>query len=146
MKKTARYIIALLSIMALLLVACGQKKEYYEDTDIKNLETFTSITGIELNIVKDSNIGKTYNYMLDNTATGIGAITKYLDYIEKSGFVKDSNINQEYGNDTTSYYIKDGFIITVFQETFSSNTLQFAVHIPTKSVIDDSEPQNNTEK
>lgn len=113
------------------LCACENKsseKDYYPGTELDDLETFTSITGIELNISQDcpESNSVNYNYLMDNDASGLSAVTKYESYLKQYGFKKSEDLSDK---DSTVYLTDDFLLITgVFNP--QDNVIQYVVNIP----------------
>lgn len=103
-------------------------KSYYSDTELEQLETFTSITGIELNISQDAPESNSviYNYIMDNDANGVGAIVKYEAYLEEYGFEKADELS----TDDYSAYKMDEYVIVTGSFVVQSNILQYIISIP----------------
>ena len=102
--------------------------ETYPNLSFEGFETFTSVTGIELNITKDApeSNGIIYNYIMDNNAAGLGAITKYETYIVDYGFEYSEALSSE-GSKT---YIKNGVILVTGSFYIEeSNALQYVIFV-----------------
>lgn len=140
--------------MCVSLSACGKsepQKEYYQNTGIENLETFSSVTGIELNVAEEAPESNyvIYNYLMDNDANGVGAVLKYESYLKEFGFTEDEELLVE---DGTVYTMGD-YILVAGSFTPQSNILQYVLTIPTKKAggtekLDNQqkEPQTEPEK
>lgn len=134
--------IFLLFIILITFCACSNKSsiEYYQGTDLEELETFTSVTGIELNIEKDApeSNGKIYNYLADNDADGLGAILKYEAYLEEYGFSKAEDLS----NDEITTYLMNDYIIVTGKFSPQSNVIQYAITIPNGMALAEIEAGN----
>lgn len=144
MKKRLISIMTLVLLTGVLTTGCGNKTtgqtsdiastsataDYYKNTDLKNLETFTSVTGVELNVSQDDSSGTSYNYLMDNDAKGVGAETKYIKYLEDYGFTENDDLNSIFGSTGTTVYTMDGYVIVVLEDQPQDNVLQFAINIP----------------
>ena len=129
MKKSISFLLVL--AMVLSLCACGSnsnEKEYYQNTELEKLETFTSITGIELNISQDwpesNSIG--YNYLMDNDAKGLGAVLKYETYLQEYGFEKSDTFSTE----VSTTYIMGNYVIVTGTARPQDNVIQYVISIP----------------
>jgi hypothetical protein len=125
MKKMTMLIIIFLMVIS--IGACGDSdsdKSYYEDTYIEDLETFTSLTGVDVNIQNDLDTGILYSYIVNVDAEGLGAVTKYYNYLEQNGYTK-SNIQTEAG----TIYVKDSNMLMV-QDSQFDNVIQFTIVVP----------------
>ena len=151
MKRLPPIIVSLILVFA--LCSCDNNKsskEYYQGTDLKQLETFTSVTGIKLNIEEDTpeSNSKLYNYLTDNNADGLGAILKYEAYLKEYGFSKAEDLS----DDEITTYLMNDYIIVTGKFSPQSNVIQYTITIPNeKNVVkdeSDSEPedQENTVK
>lgn len=146
MKRLVALILA--SALSLSLVSCSgdteaqispsaspdveDTKEYYEDTFYENLETFTSVTGVELNITEDfEEDGIAYNYLMGNDATGVGALLKYESYLKNYGF-EASTIDD--GSGRNMFQLDGGYIITRGVDV-QDNIVQYIILIPRERVI-----------
>lgn len=130
--------ISLLAVMAVLfsLYACGnaeEEKSYYTDTELVELETFTSITGIELNITENYPESNTvsYNYLLDNNADGLGAVLKYEAYLSEYGFEKSDILS----DDTATVYVMDEYVVVTGIFYPQSNVIQYVLNIPNEKNV-----------
>ncbi len=123
-------------VLCMLLVGCSkekeEKKEYYENTVIEKFETFTSLTGIELASTQKTENEILYNYILDDNANGVGAISKWEQYIEEYGFIYMSNLSK----DNMSVYTKGEYIIVMNLSTPTDSTIQYIIAIPIKNVTE----------
>lgn len=129
MKRLTRMITLL--ILVFTLCSCKNNKsskEYYQGTDLEQLETFTNVTGIELNTEKDApeSNSKLYNYLADNNANGLGAILKYEAYLEEYGFKKVEDSSDE----EIAIYLMDGYIIVTGKFSPQPNVIQYGITIP----------------
>lgn len=131
MKKLKKILI--LSIILLTLNGC-ENKQYYDDTTIEKLETFTSLTGIKLNISQKNDTGMTYNYMMDNNADSVGAILKYESYIRDLGFERNEKL-EKIANNSSKIYVMDGYLISL-TEIKKDNIIQYVITIPEKSLLE----------
>jgi hypothetical protein len=116
--------------------------QYYQNTSIKKLETFTSLTGVEVNIQNDLDTGILYSYIVDADATGVGAVTKYLNYLTQNGFVK----NENYSGAGEVYYKDSDFLMISRLET--GNVIQFTIVLPktgTDSTVGQSKAETKSE-
>lgn len=136
-----KFLLCALSIVLLLsFSACGEKnddKVYYQNTELENLETFTSITGIEVNITEDcpESNSMMYNYLMDNNADGLGAVIKYEAYLNEYGFEKSDILSSEDSN----AYILDEYIIITGTFYPQSNVIQYVVNIPNGKYVSEDE-------
>lgn len=149
MKKKICSLIFGLTLVCSSFVGCGNNDkndptvEYYGDTTIEELETFTSLTGIELNISQSNSTGMSYNYIMDYNAESVGAMVKYEDYIRNFGFERNEELEKLMGDYNSKIYVKDGYLITLTEIT-TDNIIQYVITIPQKSLLeDDSENDNN---
>lgn len=151
MKKIIK--IALLVTLSILLCACGnnlsrilelKNKEYYADTTIEKLETFTSLTGIELNVSQKNETATIYNYIMDHNADSIGAIIKYENYIRDFGFERNEEL-EKLSYDGSKIYVMDGYLISLTEIT-KDNIIQYVITIPDTSLLDDELKNESSEQ
>ena len=118
----------------LLVAGCGKKEsDVYPDTTLKDFKTFTAITGTELNIVMDNDEETVlYNYLLDNNASGLGAVTKYEKYIQDYGFEK----LEEYSSDAMTAYIYDDHLLYTSMQYPQDNVIQYVVGVPRRKITE----------
>ena len=132
MKKTLKFL--LLMLIPLCFIGCSKEeektvddgKEYYQNTTLEKFETFTSLTGIESNIVKNEADYVLYNYLVDNDAEGNSAILKFENYIAEFGFVK----SDEYSAEGLTTYMKDNYPLMVSCIEVKENILQYVIIVP----------------
>lgn len=131
MKKVLLF--TMLITTALLLYACAAQQkseasaEYYQDTVIENLETFTSVTGVALNIKEENPESQSisYNYLMDNNAEGLGNVLKYEGYLKEFGFTKNDSLS----TDTYTTYQKDGYVVITGSFNPQPNVIQYIVNV-----------------
>jgi len=132
------------------LSACGKnepQKEYYQNTDLDNLETFSSVTGIELNITEDAPESNAiiYNYLMDNNADALSAVLKYEAYLEEYGFEKSDDYS-EYLSDELTAFAMDGYLIVTGKFSPQANVVQYAISVPGEKTLEPERPDNKQEE
>ena len=108
----------------------GTENPFYEKTELKELKTFTELTGIKLTTTEETpeSDSISYNYIMDNNADGFAAVLKYETYLVEYGFKKmlTSDKINTYGMD--GYYIVSG----IFNP--QDNIIQYVLNIPNSRV------------
>ena len=126
-------------VLSLAVSGCGEKGEnvekedeqsdkYYANTPLEKFETFTSITGIEVSGVQESEggTGTIYTYIFDNDAAGMSAMLKYDTYIKEYGFVEgESN-----GTGMTFFEKDDTYDILISMSQPQESVIQYIVIVP----------------
>lgn len=128
--------------LCFVLTSCGESKEYYENTVLEGFETFTSVTGIELTSSQESEENILYNYILDDNATGIGAITKWQQYVKEYGFTYMESFSAE----DMEVYTKDEYILCMFLTQPTDATVQYVVSVPIDSIKEQYPDEEVTEE
>lgn len=144
MKKIIALIITVIGIFS--LVSCNgssDAEKYYPNTELVELETFTSVTGIELNITEncpESN-SVNYNYLMGNNADGLGAVLKYESYLSEYGFNKSDALSTKDSN----VYLMDEYIIVTATFSPQDNVIQYVVNIPNGKLVSEDDSSESIE-
>lgn len=135
-------LVAMSLTLCFVLASCGKTKMYYENTELKEFETFTSVTGVEL-VSWQKTEGEypnvVYNYIMNNDADGIAAMAKWNQYIAEYGFIKEESLSMG----DIEVYVKDGYILGLVMSQPTDATIQYVVTVPAISVIQEETQQNN---
>lgn len=124
--------IVIICLLCVLLIGCGNRKEYYKNTGLEKLETFTSITGMELTSSQVVDNNTVYNYILGNDAAGMGAISKWEQYVLDYGFEYVESLS---GNGM-SVFTKDKYCLCLFFSQPTDYTIQYCITVPILDVIE----------
>lgn len=142
--------VVVIAIIAVVVMFYNNKREpvvadnYYKNTALENFETFTSVTGIDLTSSEETEGNILYNYILDDNATGIGAIAKWQQYVKEYGFTYMESLSDE----DMEVYTKGEYIVCMFLSQATNATFQYVISVPKNSVTEqysDKEISNSKE-